>query len=149
MAALVALAMTPSLASAEMIKPGAVEFVDGMSVPESLTGEAGDPAAGRKAMADRKLGNCLACHTVSEMSDQPFQGNVGPSLDGVASRWEPETLRAIVVNAKHIFGDQTIMPGFYTLDVGVDVAEQFQGETILSAQDVENVVAYLMTLKEQ
>jgi sulfur-oxidizing protein SoxX len=123
-------------------------MVKDMEVSKSLTGQAGDPEAGAKTVVDKKLGNCLACHAISKMSDQLFHGNVGPSLDGVAARYSPEGLRAIVVNSKQVFGEQTVMPGFYTLDVGVDVAEDFQGKTILSAQDVEDVVAFLTTLQE-
>ena len=73
---------------------------------------------------------------------------MGPSLDGVAGRWSPQQMRAIVVNSKAVFGGQTVMPGFYSLDVGVDVDPKFEGKTILSAQDVENIVAFLSTLKE-
>lgn len=127
--------------------PGDVKLEDN-AVNVSLTGQAGDPAEGRKAFANRGLGNCLACHAVSEQSEQLFHGDVGPSLDGVADRWSPEELRAIVVNSKAIFTEDTIMPGFYSLDVGVNVAKDRVGQTILSAQQVEDVVAYLATLKE-
>jgi sulfur-oxidizing protein SoxX len=127
--------------------PNDVHIMD-MKVSESLTGTAGDPAAGRKAFADRKLGNCLACHAVSDQSEQLFHGDVGPSLDGVADRWAPEELRAIVVNSKAVFSEDTVMPGFYTLEVGINVAKDFVGKTILSAQQVEDIVAYLATLNE-
>ncbi|MBZ8132006.1 sulfur oxidation c-type cytochrome SoxX [Afifella sp. IM 167] len=130
-----------AMAGAAQMQPS-----DELSAETSLTGSVGDPVEGRKVFADRKLGNCLACHAVSDMSDQLFHGDVGPTLDGVANRYAPEQLRAIVVNSKEMFGDQTIMPGFYTLKVGVDVADEFQGERILTAQQVEDVVAYLTTL---
>lgn len=126
--------------------PAGAQTASDATAETSMTGVPGDPDTGRKILADRKLGNCLACHTVSDMSEHPFQGDVGPTLDGVANRWAPEQLRAILVDAKMMFGDQTIMPGFYTLKVGVDVAEPFQGERILTAQQVEDVVAYLTTL---
>src|SRR3546814_14565870 len=70
---------------------------------------------------DRKLGNCLACHANSDLSEQLFHGGVGPSLDGAGERWTPEQLRAIVVDSKAVFGEQSVMPGFYSLDVGVNV----------------------------
>lgn len=133
------------LANAAETAPADVVFTD-MAVAESLTGQPGDPKKGREIFADRKLGNCLACHANKDLSGQLFHGTVGPAMDGVATRWEPQQLRAIVVNAKQVFGEQTVMPGFYTLDVGVNVAEDFQGKTILSAQEVEDVVAYLGTL---
>ena len=82
------------------------------------------------------------------MNNELFHGDVGPVLDGVADRWSAEELRAIVVNSKAVFGDETVMPGFYSLEVGKFVSEDLVGKTILSAQEVEDVVAYLGTLKE-
>ena len=134
-------------ALAAEVAPDAVEFADG-GVKASLTGAPGDPANGAKAFANRGLGNCLACHANKDMEKELFHGNVGPVLDGVASRYSAEELRAIVVNAKKVFSDETVMPGFYSLEVGKNVDEKFAGKTILSAQDVEDVVAYLATLKE-
>jgi L-cysteine S-thiosulfotransferase len=133
-------------AAAKDIPPGDVKIVDG-KVVEAVTDAPVNAADGRKFFADRRLGNCLACHANSEMSEQLFHGEVGPPLDGVAERWTPEELRAIVVNSKAVFGEQTVMPGFYSLDVGKDVAEAFQGKTILTAEQVESIVAYLATLK--
>ncbi len=122
--------------------------IDDNKVAMSLTGTAGNPEEGANVFKDRRLGNCLACHVNKAMSKELFQGDVGPSLDGVADRWSPEELRAIIVNSKVALNDQTVMPGFYTLDVGVNVREEFVGKTILTAQQVEDVVAYLATLKE-
>lgn len=130
----------------EATGPKDVRFDETM-VKASLTGEPGNAATGRKTFADKKLGNCLACHQNKDMSDQQFHGEVGTPLDGVAERWKLEELRAIVVNSKKVFGPETVMPGFYTLDVGVNVAKPFQGKTILTAQQVEDIVAYLGTLK--
>lgn len=141
-------AATTAVAAA-VIPPKQVEFEDGIAVAESLTGEPGDPTEGRKVFANRGLGNCLACHAVSDQSEQLFHGEVGPPLDGVGDRWSEAELRGIVVNSKKVFSDQTIMPGFYTLDVGVNVREDLIGETILTAQQVEDVVAYLKTLTEE
>jgi sulfur-oxidizing protein SoxX len=135
-----------SAVAAEPVAPASVQIKDG-AVAASLTGKPGDPAAGRKYFSDKKLGNCLACHANKDMSKQLFHGEVGPSLDGVASRWNPGQLRAIVVNAKAVFGAQTVMPGFYSLDVGKNVRKDLIGKTILSADQVEGIVAYLSTLK--
>lgn len=132
--------------SADVIAPADVQ-VTKLSISESLSGKAGDPVEGRKVFADRSLGNCLACHANSDLSEQQFHGEVGPALDGVATRWQPEQLRTIVVNSKLVFTDLTIMPSFYSLDVGINVREDLVGETILTAQQVEDVVAYLSTLK--
>ena len=140
------LAATVGARAAEPIGPGDVKF-DETAVTASLTGAPGNPAEGRKAFANVRMGNCLACHKNSEMSEQLFHGEVGTPLDGVAERWKPEELRAIVVNSKKVFGPETVMPGFYSLEVGADVAEAFKGKTILTAQQVEDIVAYLTTLK--
>jgi sulfur-oxidizing protein SoxX len=145
-AAAAVMASTAVAYSSEMA-PQDVKIEDNM-VSASLTGGSGDAAEGRKVFANRKLGNCLACHAVSDQSEQLFHGDVGPSLDGVADRWSPEELRAIVVNSKAVFTKDTIMPGFYSLDVGVHVRKDLVGKTILTAQQVEDVVAYLATLKE-
>ena len=127
--------------------PEKVQFVEG-TVTASLTGKDGDPKAGREWFAGRKLGNCLACHQTTDLNELPFHGEVGPPMDGVADRYEVAELRAILVNSKEVFGEETIMPGFYSHKAGVRVAEKFQGKTILNAQQVEDIIAYLTTLKE-
>lgn len=142
----IVMVVTATLAFADVTKPEDV-VVDNLRIETSISGSPGDPAEGRKTFADRSLGNCLACHANTDLSDQLFHGDVGPSLDGVAGRWKAEQLRTIVVNAKTVFTDRTIMPGFYSLDVGENVREDLIGKTILTAQQVEDVVAYLTTLK--
>jgi len=141
------IAAAPTAAWAGTIAPDDVKFEE-ESIAMSLTGEPGDAVRGREVFANRKLGNCLACHVNSEMKEQLFHGEVGPPLDGAADRWEEAELRAIVVNSKVVLGDETIMPSFYRVKNGARPAEKFEGKTILSAQDVEDVVAYLGTLKE-
>ncbi|MDB2529963.1 sulfur oxidation c-type cytochrome SoxX [Paracoccaceae bacterium] len=136
-----------SLAFAADVMPANVVFDDG-AIGVTLTAQAGDPAAGRKVFMNRKQGNCLACHANEDMSDQSFHGEVGPALDGVADRWEAAELRGIVVNSKMMF-EGTIMPAFYK-DGGFERnLKKFQGKSILNAQQVEDVVAYLLTLKEE
>jgi len=135
------------VATAGTVAPDSVPIED-MELKQSLTGAPGDAVAGREAFADRKKGNCLACHANADLNDQLFHGEVGPVLDGVADRWNEAQLRAIIVNSKDVFGEQTIMPGFYTMKVGINVAEKHAGTTILSAEEVEDIVAYLLTLKE-
>lgn len=132
-------------AVADVVAPGDIQ-VASLSITESLSGQPGDAAEGRKVFADRKLGNCLACHANSDMSEHLFHGEVGPSLDGVAERWKPEQLRTIVVNSKLVFTDLTVMPAFYSLEVGENVRKDLKDVTILTAQQVEDVVAYLATL---
>ena len=146
-AALLAVSVAVGSVHAAEIAPTDVSFDDG-EVANSLTGKAGDPAAGREWYAGRKLGNCLACHQTTDLNNLPFHGEVGPPMDGVADRYETAELRAIIVNSKEVFGEETIMPGFYTFNAGVRVAEKFQNKTILQAQQVEDIIAYLKTLKE-
>lgn len=141
-----AIALVGSGAIAAETMPGDVAFEDGQ-VAMSLTGGEGDAAEGRKVFKNRKLGNCLACHVNSDMPEELFHGEVGPPLDGVADRWEVAELRGIVANAKMTF-DGTIMPAFYT-DTGYNrPLDKFDGKSILTAQQVEDVIAYLLTLKE-
>lgn len=145
-AALGGLLVGASFASAQTVSPDMAVIKDGM-FSKSLTGAAGDAAKGRKTFISRKLGNCLACHINSEMPDQPFHGEVGPPLDGVADRYKEAELRAILINSKAVLGDDTIMPSFYRLENGARTRKKFQGKTILSAEQVENVLAYIKTLK--
>lgn len=129
------------------VSPSDVEFSDGV-VTLSLTGNPGDAVSGRSVFANRKQGNCLACHANSDLSEESFHGEVAPLLDGVADRWSEAELRGIVANAKMTFED-TMMPAFY-IDSGYErPLEAFAGKPILTAQQVEDVVAYLMTLKEE
>ena len=139
-------AMAFGIANAGEVAPGDVKIADNM-LAMSVSGAEGNAEEGAAAFKNRGLGNCLACHVNSAMSKELFQGNVGPSLDGVAERYKPEELRAIVVNSKAVFGDETVMPGFYSLDVGKHVREDLVGKTILTSQQVEDIVAYLTTLK--
>lgn len=137
-------------AFAGTVGPDEVKIEDG-EIAASLTGVPGNAVTGKEVFADRKMGNCLACHQNNDLKELAFHGEVGPEMNGVADRWEPAQLRAIIVNSKEIFGDQTIMPAFYYNHdkSGFRVAEKFQGKTILSAQDVEDIIAYLQTLKEE
>lgn len=147
LAAIVATAISVAFAQAAEVAPGDVKIED-MAVNISLSGTSGNAEEGAKTLANRGLGNCLACHAVSALPQEQFHGNVAPSLDGVADRWTVEELRAIVVDAKQVFSDETMMPGFYSLNVGINVRKDLAGKTILTAQQVEDVVAYLATLKE-
>ena len=132
---------------AETTSPGNIKFGENGEVELALTGAAGDAANGRKLFMNRKKGNCLACHVNSEMAEQTFHGEVGPELDGVANRWGTAELRGILVNSKNMF-EGTIMPAFYK-DSGYNrILKKFDGKTILSAQEVEDLLAYVMTLRE-
>jgi len=134
-------------AAAEAVAPDKV-MIEEMIVGQSLTGQAGDAENGRKVFANRKLGNCLACHANADLKNELFHGQVGPTLDGVADRWEEPQLRAILVDSKAVFGEQTIMPSFYKVFNGQRTQEKFHNKTILTAEQIEDVIAYLNTLKE-
>ncbi len=140
-------------AQAAEVAPTAVAFSEG-SVEQSLTGKAGDAANGRMIVGSKKFGNCVACHEVTDLKDIPFHGEIGPALDGTGSRWSEAELRGIVVNAKKMFED-TMMPSFYRTDGFLRPGKAYTGEAaddtfgpILTAQQIEDVVAYLVTLQE-
>jgi sulfur-oxidizing protein SoxX len=135
-------------AAAPALSPYTVVTVNGIpTIPSPLTTKPGDPAAGRRVVIDRGLGNCLSCHEIGALRSEPFHGEVGPPLDGVASRWDGAALRMIVVDPKRVFGDDTVMPAFYRVDDLYRVRPEFLGKPILSAQQVEDVVAFLATMR--
>lgn len=147
-----ALAMAAFLASGPALAQGAAtpplarfEIKDG-AIAASLTGKAGDPQKGRQVIVGRTLGNCLACHAISALANQPYHGNVAPSLDGVAGRMSEGELRLRVVDGTKVNPD-TMMPPFYRVDGLNRVMKRFEGKTILTAEQVEDVVAFLKTLK--
>jgi len=114
-------------------------------IPKSLTGKAGDAKAGRKVAYNRKTGNCLACHKLP-IPEQQFHGEVGPDLGGVGGRYSEAELRLRIVDSKE-FNEDTIMPAFYR-DTGLHrLGKKWVGKTILKPQEVEDLLAYLMTLK--
>ena len=125
----------------------AYKVVDEYSIPEPLTAQAGDPVKGREVAINRKKGNCLACH-IMPIPEQSFHGEVGPDLNGVGSRYEIGELRLRVVDPKVLNAD-TMMPAFYRIDGFHRVGKKFQGKTILEPQEVEDLLAYLMTLQEE
>ncbi|MGO4869234.1 MAG: sulfur oxidation c-type cytochrome SoxX [Roseiarcus sp.] len=124
--------------------PIVLKVVDG-AIPEPLTSQPGNPAVGRIVMVTGKLGNCVACHKVPALKAIDFQGEIAPSLDGVAQRYTAAQLRLIVSNAKLKFPG-TVMPAFHR-NVGLKrVAPEYDGKPILTSQQVEDVVAFLQTL---
>jgi L-cysteine S-thiosulfotransferase len=116
------------------------------SMPKPLSGEPGDAARGRAIVANRTVGLCLLCHS-GPFPEERFQGNLAPSLAGAGSRSTPAQLRLRIVDAARLNPD-TIMPPYFRVDGLSRVAKNFQGKTILSAQQIEDVVAYLATLKD-
>lgn len=146
-----ALAAAPAVAETT---PQEVQADDYGAVAASLTGTPGNPAEGAIIMKTKKRGNCISCHQVTALNDAPFHGEVGPSLDGAGSRWEEADLRGILVNSKNVFPG-TIMPAYYKVDgyirPGVGFTKKPATEPLpplLSASEIEDVVAFLLTLKE-
>ncbi len=141
--------------AADAPPPSEVVFDDYGAVEASLTGAPGDPEKGAEVVASKKMGNCIACHQVSDLDEVPFHGEVGPPLDGAGSRWSEAELRGIVANAKKTFPD-TIMPAFYKSEGFIRPGNAFTGKAgteplppLLSAEQIENVVAYLATLTDE
>jgi len=120
--------------------------VVGDAIPASLTGAPGDPVNGRKIVTNRQVGLCLLCHS-GPFPEQKFQGTLAPDLTGVGARATEGQLRLRIVDASRIKPD-TIMPPYYRVDGLNRVAPAFQGKPILTAEQIEDVVAYLMTLRE-
>lgn len=149
-----AVTLAATMADAEAVKPTDVVFEDG-AIAASLSGAAGDPVNGAVLM-NKGSGNCIACHAVDALSDLPFHGEVGPPLDGVADRWTEAELRGIVADAKMMF-DGTVMPSFYKTKGFTRLGDAYTGKAhtdgdvmpLLTAQDIEDVVAFLITLKEE
>ncbi|MEF3046776.1 sulfur oxidation c-type cytochrome SoxX [Pseudotabrizicola sp. L79] len=143
-------AVTPAFSETA---PSDVVYVEG-AVAESLSGAPGDAASGAKIMTTNALGNCVACHAIGAMPEVPFQGDIAPPLDGVADRYDEAQLRGLVANAKMTF-EGTFMPAFYKTDGFVRPGDAYTGKAapenlppVLTAQQIEDVVAYLVTLKE-
>jgi L-cysteine S-thiosulfotransferase len=137
-----------SLAGAEVC--GAADtasfIVTGDAITESLQGLVGDAVRGRAIVANRQVGLCLLCHQ-APIPEERFQGNLSMSLAGVGSRISAGQLRMRLVDARKL-NPATIMPSYYRADNLNHVGPAFKGRTIFTAQQVEDVVAYLLTLRD-
>ena len=119
--------------------------VVGDAIPASLTGAAGDATRGRALVVERSS-TCILCHS-GPFPEQQFQGDVAPSLAGTGSRWSEGQIRLRLVDASHL-NAATIMPSYYRIDGLNRVGRTWQGKPILSAGQIEDIVAYLVTLRE-
>jgi sulfur-oxidizing protein SoxX len=135
------LAILASNARAELV----AYKIAGDAIPTSLTGSHGDAARGRAIVANHNTGLCLLCHS-GPFPEDKFQGPMAPDLAGAGARWSEGQLRLRIVDASK-FNPQTIMPPFYRVDRLIRVAPAFRDKPVLTAVEVEDVVAYLMTLK--
>lgn len=119
--------------------------VTGDALLESLTGVPGDAARGRAIVANRQLGLCLLCHT-GPIPEERFQGTLAPDLSGAGSRWSAAQLRLRLADGRRL-NPATIMPSYYRTDGLTRVGAAWQSRTILTAQQIEDVIAYLLTLR--
>src|SRR5262245_8281582 len=131
--ALVAVCCTAALANGQ-------EAID-----TPLTRTPGDPARGRAIVVNRQVGLCLLCHS-GPFPEERFQGNLAPSLAGAGSRWSEGQLRLRIADSSRI-NPTTIMPAYHRTEGLTRVAPAFKDKPILSAQQIEDVVAFLLTLK--
>lgn len=120
------------------------QVIQGDSIFESLSSEPGNPARGRAIVTSRQTGLCLLCHS-GPFPEERFQGNLAPELKASVARLNVPQLRARIVNAAH-FNPQTIMPAYYQTSHLNRVAPKFVGQTILTGQEIEDVLAFLITL---
>jgi sulfur-oxidizing protein SoxX len=116
------------------------------AIPESLTGTQGDPLRGRAIVANRQVGLCLLCHS-GPFPEERFQGNLAPDLGGAGTRWSEGQLRLRIVDSGRV-NPATIMPAYHRTEGLVRVAPAWRGKPVLSAEQIEDVVAFLMTLKD-
>lgn len=143
------LALLAGPAQAGEIAPRDVVIGADLEVAAPVTDARARAFRGLQVFIDRKRGNCVACHTNFDVAAMQFLGDVGPSLDWVGDRLSPAKLRAIIVDAKKVFGEGTVMPAFYSTRGGARVREDLRGTPVLTAQEVEDLVAYLSELRRR
>jgi sulfur-oxidizing protein SoxX len=119
--------------------------VEGGRIQAPLTQEAGDVARGRAAVLSRDAGNCFLCHSVPDAGETPL-GNIGPPLAGVGKRLSAAQLRLRLVDSTRI-NRASVMPAYYRIQGLQRVAPAYSGKPLLTAQQVEDVIAYLLTLR--
>jgi sulfur-oxidizing protein SoxX len=138
------LAVAAGLAAAAVARTPAVEIA-GDAIPKPLAEAPGDPARGRAIVVDRQRGLCLLCHT-GPFPEERFQGTLAPDLAGAGARWSEGQLRLRLVDSGRLNPD-TVMPAYYRIDHLQRVARAWEGRTVLTAQEIEDVISFLKTLK--
>ena len=130
-----------------LLTPGPLlaQIFVGDQIVASLSGLPGDAAQGRALVVSRQEGLCILCHS-GPFPEERFQGTLAPDLVLSSARLSPAQLRARIVDASR-FNPDTIMPSYFRTQGLTRVAPQFAGKTILTAQDIEDVVAFLVSLK--
>lgn len=117
-----------------------------VSALPALTEQPGDPRRGREVVLDRERGHCLLCHRIAQL-DEGFQGTIGPPLSDVGRRFGPGELRERLVDPTRL-NPATVMPAYHRVDGLRQVADAYRGRPILTAREVEDVVAFLATLTD-
>ncbi len=117
------------------------------AIPVPLTGAKGDPERGRAIVVNRQVGLCLLCHS-GPFPEEKFQGTLAPDLKGTGGRWSEGQLRLRIVDSSRLNPD-TIMPPYYRVDGLTRVAPSFRGKPVLTAEQIEDVVAYLVTMRDE
>ena len=133
----------PSITFAQQVEK---KITGGEVIVDSLSGAPGDPVRGRVIVLSRQSGLCILCHS-GPFPEERFQGNLAPDLAASAAKLSEGQLRARLVDASR-FNPNTIMPPYFVKDHGSRVAPQFANKTILTAQEIEDVVAFLVSLKQ-
>ena len=116
----------------------------GMIIIDHVLGKGDLPEKGKEVVISR-VGNCLACHKISAINE-PFQGNIGPNLDGVGTKYTQGELRLRLVDPYYL-NPESLMPAFFQNENIYRVAKKYSGKTILTAQQIEDVISWLLTLK--
>ncbi|WP_065756706.1 sulfur oxidation c-type cytochrome SoxX [Bradyrhizobium paxllaeri] len=132
----------PGLTAATELRDYAVI---GDAIPQSLTGAAGDAARGRALVVERSS-TCILCHS-GPFPEQKFQGDLAPDLSGSGNRWSEGQFRLRLVDASRL-NAETIMPSYYRVDGLQRIGTVWRDKPILSAEQIEDIVAYLVTLRE-
>ena len=120
--------------------------IENGAIAQSLTGVKGDPAKGRAIVVERQKGLCLLCHS-GPFPEERFQGDLAPSLAGTGSRMSEGEIRLRMVDSTKV-NEKTIMPPYYKTEGLERVAANYKAKTLLNAQEIEDVIAFLVSLKD-
>ena len=138
----VGMVFSAAIARAETLQAFAVA---GDAIPQPLTGQRGNPQRGREVVVSRLLGNCLLCHSIP-IPEERFQGNIGPSLSGVAGRLSEGQIRLRIVDESRL-NPATVMPPYFRVEGLHRVMPAYSGKPVLTAEQVEDAVAFVLTLR--
>lgn len=145
-AAFAAFAVVPAACAADAPAAVAPYVIERDAIPRPLTGVPGNPARGRAIVVDRRVGMCLLCHR-GPFPEEPMQGTIGTDLAGVGARMTAERIRLRVVDPQRV-DPESVMPPYHRVDGLTRVGAAWSSRPILTAQQVEDVVAFLSTLRD-